>query len=139
MVFGFLRGPVETTLPNGFIIRGNTVVLSSDRRTVLSEDAEFICFDDRFLIITSLKGDRRALFDTRSQGQVDVGSHPEITAPGGLLYGENSCNGYHTAMTGPGLLHDNARWPFLPSCEYVNKGNPTLRDREWLNRPCARR
>ena len=138
-MLGFPRWPVETTLPNGFVIQGDTVVLSRDRRTVLSEDAEFICFDDRFLSIISLDGGRKVLFDNRSQDQVDVRSHPEITAPGGLLHGDNGCNGYHTRMMGPGLLHDNGEWPFIPSCESVNMGNLILGDRAWLNRPCATR
>lgn len=138
-IFGLPHRPVETTLPNGFIIQGNTVILSSDHRTVLSESAELICFDDRFLSILSLDDGRQVLFDNKMQDKVDVRSHPEITAPGGLLHGGNGCNGYYTRMTGPGLLHDHGEWPFIPSCESVNRGNLTLKDRAWLNRPCAAR
>lgn len=136
-IFGLPPGRVETTLPNGFIIQGNTVILSSDRHTVLSESAELICFDDRFLSVISRNDGRQVLFDNKSQDQVDVRSHPEVTAPGGLLHGGNGCNGYYTWMIGPGLLHDHGKWPFVPSCESVNRRNLTLKDRAWLNRPCA--
>lgn len=110
---------------------------ASDCSIVLSSDAEFLCFDDRFLIVTSLRDGQRVLFDSQSQRQLDQHSHPELNAPGGLLDGSNSCNGYYTRMMGPGLLHDNGEWPVIPSCESVNTGNVNPRDRNWLNRPCA--
>lgn len=141
-LIGFIAlmpAPVETVLPNGFVIQGNTVILSSDRRVVLSNDAEFICFDDRFLIVTSLRDGKRGLLDSQSQRQIEEHSQPELNAPDGLLHGPNNCNGYYTRMMGPGLLHDNGEWPFIPSCESVNRGNLSLGDRAWLNRPCATR
>lgn len=131
--------PPETVLPNGFVIRGQRVVLSRDRRTVLSDDAEFICFNDRFMLVTSIRGRPTKLLDSQVQGPVNRESREELYAPGGLFFGPKTCNGYHTAMVGPGLLHDGAGWPFLPSCEGLNTSNPTLKVREWFDRPCADR
>lgn len=128
--------PPETVLPNGFVIRGESTVLSNDRRTVLSDDAEFLCFDDRFMLVTSMRGTGAKLLDSQIQGPVDEDKHAELSAPGGLLYGPNACNGYHTAVIGPGLLHDGASSPFLPTCKSFNRSNPKLKDRDWFNRPC---
>ena len=64
-----LKRPMEMVLPNGFVIRGNSTVLSADRRTVLHDDVEFMCFDNRFLLVTGLsKGG--ALFDNRTGAEV---------------------------------------------------------------------
>lgn len=129
--------PMETVLPNGFVIRGHRTVLSADRRTVLHDDVEFMCFDDRFLLVTGLsKGG--ALFDNQTGAEVkEHRNYPPLYEPGGLLYGPKSCNGYHAEMTGPGLLHDDGKWPFLPSCRGLNRDDPRLKDRAWLDRPCA--
>ena len=129
--------PMETVLPNGFVIRGNSTVLSADRRTVLRDNVEFMCFDDRFLFVTLLSAGKGALFDNQTGGQVDHDGHPALHAPGRLLYGPKSCNGYHAEMNGPGLLHDDGKWPFLPSCRGLNRDDPRLKDRAWLDRPCA--
>lgn len=134
---GVFRRPMETVLPNGFIVQDYAVVLSRDRSTVLSRDAEFLCFDDRYLYVTSMQVGKAKLFDSQSQRQVDKRSLPELRAPGGLFYGRKSCNGYYTAMLGPGLLHDDATLPFLPPCDSVNTDNPGLKNRAWLSRPCA--
>jgi hypothetical protein len=132
-----IQRPLETTLPNGFVIRGYGDVLSGDRRTLFTDSAEFLCFNDRFLRVFTMDGSKSLLLDSKTQGHVDVANHPELTTPGGLLNGGNGCNGYYTGVVGPGLLYDDGKWPFLPSCKSVNWNNPTLKDRSWLARPCA--
>jgi hypothetical protein len=104
---------------------------------VLTVDADFICFDDRFLFVTLMTGERARLYDNQNEGWVRLSSRPELEAPGGLLGGPMSCNGYYTWMVGPGLMHDDAKWPFFPSCESLNLANPQLKDRAWLERPCV--
>jgi hypothetical protein len=129
--------PSETTLPNGFVLQGRSVVLSPNGRSVLASDVEFVCFDDRFLwVITDRKG-QGGLFDARSRSRVDERDHTEIFEPGGLRYGREACNGYYTSMISPGLLHGGTAWPFMPSCDSVNRENPALQDKVWLSRPCA--
>lgn len=126
----------ETVLPNGFVIRGTSVVLAADRRTILASDAEFLCFDDRFLVITSMN--MRALLILDRLDPVPSVSMPQ-TLPkgvGNLLRGADGCNGYYTQMIGPGLLHDGGEWPFLPQCDSVNRNNATLKQRDWFERPC---
>lgn len=135
----WLKIPSQTVLPNGFIIQGRSTVLSADGRTTLSDDADFICFDDRFIFIHPGSYGRSGLFDAQTQQQVRVEDHPELRGPNGMLIGGQACNGYYTAIIGPGLLHDNGRFPFLPRCSSVNRTNPTLQNRAWLERPCADR
>ncbi|VDC25226.1 hypothetical protein XINFAN_01464 [Pseudogemmobacter humi] len=79
------------------------------------------------------------MFDNQTGEQVDHRDHPALHAPGGLLYGPKSCNGYHAEVTGPGLLHDGGKWPFLPSWSGLNREDPRLKDRAWLERPCPDR
>ena len=128
-------GTAETVLPNGFILRGQSVVMSADHRDVLTKQAELVCFDDRFLIATPLQGGKHVVLDRLSPGP--AGPPPQdreqalalLDAPGG-------CNGYFNRMIPPGLLHDAAEWPALPPCDSVNRQNPALTNRDWLERPC---
>lgn len=138
-ILGALRNPPETVLPNGFVIRGYAEILSPDRRRLLMKHVLFICFDDRFLVATPFGDEDTALFDRQNPGRMDARDHPELVAPGGLLSGRRACNGYHTWMMGPGLLHDGAERPFLPDCRFLNTDNPALADRAWLARPCEER
>jgi hypothetical protein len=39
-------------------------------------------------------------------------------------------------MTGPGLLYDGMKPPFLPPCSWRDTGNPSLKHRDWFKRPC---
>lgn len=126
----------EVTLPNGFILRGETL-LASDRRLLVT-DLEFVCFDDHFLIATSVRRGQGGLFEATTQSRVPYDQHPEIYEPGGLKYGPATCNGYYTGMLGAGLIHGE-RPPFLPNCGWVNRDNPNLQNRAWLERPCVPR
>ena len=127
---------MPVTLPNGFVLKGRNL-LSADFRSVLAADIEFVCFDDRFLVVISKTRGQSGLFDAETRNKIPWESHPEIYQPGGLKYGQ-ACNGYYTAMVGPGLLGGGPA-PFLPSCSSINHKNPTLRDQSWLDRPCAER
>lgn len=124
------------TLPNGFVLKGNSL-LSSDFRSVLASDIEFVCFDDRFLEVISEMRGQSGLFDAETQNRVSRELHPEIFQPSGLKFGRRSCNGYYTWMLGPELLVAGNRPPFLPGCESVNRENTALKDKAWLERPCT--
>lgn len=130
--------PPETVLPNGFVIRGNDVVLWPGGKEIANDDVDFICFDDRYLWILTIRGGS-LLLDAQTLRRVDQGDGYRLIDPSGLRTSGVACNGYYTSMNGPGLLHDGARFPFLPDCRYVNHANPALRDKAWLNRPCADR
>lgn len=126
------------TLPNGLVLLGDRL-LSSDQKATLVADVEFLCFDDRFVMATSKTRGQGGLFDGRTGARAQLEGHPEIYEPGGLKFGHGGCNGYYTALTGPGLLGDRNRPPFLPPCESVNRENSALKNKDWLNRPCAER
>ena len=122
------------TLPNGFVLKGRSL-LSADFRSILAADVEFTCFDDRFLIVTSKTRGQGGLFDAETRKQTSEKDHPEIYQPGGLRYGPKSCNGSYTGWVGAGLLGGDP-FPFQPSCDRVNRENPNLKDKAWLDRPC---
>lgn len=126
---------IPFVLPNGFLIKGSQL-MTPDGRRVLVEDVEFLCFDDRFVEASSTIAGQGGLFDAKIGGEVPPEDHPEINQPGGLKYGRSVCNGYYTGLVGPGLLAPGNRLPFLPRCEGVNRTNPRLKDKSWLERPC---
>lgn len=125
------------TLPNGFVLKGSHL-LSADFRSILASDIEGVCFDDRFLIVISKRRGQSGLFDAKTRNKVSEEAYPEIFQPDGLKYGRGGCNGYYTAMIGPGLLSGGPA-PFLPRCASINRENRALKDKAWLNRPCADR
>lgn len=125
------------TLPNGFVLYDDTL-FTPDGMTTLAGDIEFVCFDDRFLVVISKTRGQSGLFDAQTRSEVSKEAHPEIFQPGGLKYGRQACNGYYTAMIGPGLLRGDPS-PFQPYCDYVNHDNHALKDKAWLNRPCDER
>ena len=126
---------IPFALPNGFVIKGSSLLAPGDRR-MLVEEVEFLCFDDRFVEASSKIRGQGGLFDAKSGGAVSREDHPEIYQPGGLEHGNGGCNGYYTGFVGPGLLTPGNRPPFLPSCAWVNRANPNLKDKAWLDRPC---
>ena len=128
--------PPETVLPNGFVIRGNDVVLWPGGKEIANDDVDFICFDDRYLWVLSKQG-WSELLDSQTLRSWHQTNGPKLIDPSGLRTSGVACNGYYTSMNGPGLLHDGGRFPFLPECKYVNHENPALKDKAWLNRPCA--
>jgi hypothetical protein len=128
----------SVTLPNGFILSGENLV-SPDRKTILATDLEFICFDDRFLSASSRQPGQSGLFDGLTGARTSSDDHPEIYQPGGLKQGGQGCNGYYTWLIGPNLLMDGNHAPFLPPCLSVNRANPALKDKAWLDRPCDNR
>lgn len=136
----------QVTLPNGFILseirpwfsERHDDLLTADGKRTLSTDIEFVCFDDRYVDIAPRTRGQGGLFDARVQAKVLREDHPEILLFGGLKYGRKACNGYYTAVLGPGLLYGK-RPPFQPDCDYVNRSNTSLKDLTWFDRPCIER
>lgn len=136
----------QVTLPNGFILSQirpwfdaqHDDLLTSEGKSTLSTDIEGVCFDDRFVYIWPRTRGQGGLFDSMLQARVSQKDHPEIFEPGGLKFGALTCNGYYTAMLGPGLLYGK-RPPFQPSCDMVNRANTALKDPTWFERPCLDR
>ena len=133
----FLWWQVPTTvLPSGLVLRGDDL-FAKEGATLLATDIEFLCFDDRYVIVGTRRGGPGGIFDKDGNAQMSLESRPEIFMPGGLKFGRRACNGYYTSMVGPRLLVAGNRPPFLPNCTSVNRENAALKDQSWLNRPCA--
>lgn len=135
----------RVTLPNGFILKREFELWFDDRddmfaadgRTVLARDVEFLCFNDSFAWLTSYERGHAGLYDAATQSRVRRGKFEEMLEKSGLQVQGKTCNGYFTAMLGPGLLYDDGpESPFLPRCSRRNLGNAALSDRSWLERPC---
>ncbi|MFQ5635571.1 MAG: hypothetical protein ACE5G3_09625 [Gammaproteobacteria bacterium] len=135
----------SVTLPNGMVVQrsfdftrdSRHDLLGRDGTTPLARDVEFLCFNDRYVWVISHDRDQTGLFDGDSGAKVAGLSRREAFAVSGLRGNGKTCNGYFTAMVGPGLLYDGNTDPFLPSCDWRNSGNTALLHRDWFERPCS--
>jgi hypothetical protein len=133
----------QVTLPNGFILSGirpwfgprREDLLTADGLETLSTDIEFVCFDDRYVFVIPMERGQGGLFDSTVQARVLAEDHPQVFTHSGLKRPGVACNGYYTAVLGPGLLYGEDP-PFQPSCDSVNRANLALKDAAWMNRPC---
>lgn len=128
-------------LPNGMIAKrqfgGGTALYSPDGTTRLASEIEFICFNDRYVWVESFDRNDSGLFDNISNSRVSSSSLSEVYRQSGLTGNRRACNGYITSMVDPELLFDGNQPPFLLSCDALNIGNPTLKQRAWFARPCT--
>ncbi len=131
-------------LPNGMQLGrefdwnryGRWDLFTTNDRTRLAREVEFVCFNDRYVFVRSHDRAVTGLYDAETDSRVPVDySNPMdisgLDTPGG------SCNGYFTGWVGPGLLLDDGRPPFVPPCAWRNVDNEALRNRAWFERPCA--
>jgi hypothetical protein len=107
--------------------------LYTDGPTLIVKDVDRVCFDDRHVDIGY------DIFDGAAGGRQLSEDEARTVRAAGLAQPTGRCNGYFTAMVGPELLYPDNTSPFLPSCEWRNRGNPALRNPEWLNWPCDSR
>jgi len=133
------------TLPNGMIVKREYAdwllrheyydIYAPDRVTLMVPEVFMICFNDRYVYASGWRQGDGGMFDSTLNFQPlseaeNAAAHRELFKPWG------PCNGYFTGMLGPELLFPNNRPPFLAPCEWRNRSNPSLRNREWLNWPC---
>jgi hypothetical protein len=133
------------TLPNGMIVKREYAdwllrheyydIYAPDGVTLRAPDVCMICFNDRFLEAWGWRQEDGGIFDGYDNGRPLSGS--EYTAASReLSQPRRSCDGYFIGWLGPELLYPHNRSPFLAPCEWRNRNNPSLRNREWLNWPC---
>jgi hypothetical protein len=139
------RASDRVILPNGLIImrasgQGAAADLfAKDGESRLARELEFVCFNDRYVWVYSYDRKETGLFDAETQARVDGLGLIEALSVSGLGGSNQACNGYYSAMVGPGLLYDGNTSPHLPACSQRNMGNTTLQDRSWFDRPCEER
>ncbi|MGM0584741.1 MAG: hypothetical protein ACQEUZ_08820 [Pseudomonadota bacterium] len=129
-------------LPNGMQLGrefdwnryGRWDLFTTNGRTRLARDVEFVCFNDRYVFVHSKNREYTGLYDAEADNRVTVGYSQAMAISG--LSDRNGCNGYYTSWIGPGLLYEGNTAPFLPRCASRNLDNETLRDRSWFERPC---
>lgn len=134
----------RVTLPNTMVLKrefdftrlGRNTMFAADGRTLLASGIEFVCFNDRYVLIYAYERGQSGLFDAATGGRVPFEEFDTALADSGLMDGAKTCNGYFTGMIGPGLLYDGMKPPFLPSCSWRDTGNPSLKHRNWFKRPC---
>ena len=99
----------SVTLPNGFVLKrqfdfwfdDRDDMFAADGRTVLARDIEFLCFNDRFVEVTSYERGQGGLYDAKAQGRVPRGKFEEMLEQSGLSVKGKTCNGYFTACSDP--------------------------------------
>jgi hypothetical protein len=134
----------SVTLPNAMVLKrefdftrlGRNDLFAADGKTRLAHGIEFVCFNDRYVLIYAFNRGQSGLFDSRADGSVPGEDIDTTLADSGLKDGGKTCSGYFTGMIGPGLLYDGNSDPFLPSCDLQNSENATLLHRDWFERPC---
>lgn len=134
----------SVTLPNAMVLKrefdltrlGRNDMFAADGRTRLARGIEFVCFNDRYVLIYAYERGQSGLFDSVAGGRVPIEDSDTALADSGLMDGAKTCNGYFTGMIGPGLLYDGMKPPFLPPCSWRDTENPSLKHRDWLKRPC---
>ncbi|MFN0115326.1 MAG: hypothetical protein ACKVPY_11685 [Paracoccaceae bacterium] len=119
----------------GFLSRSDDVLLSADGRTVLARAIEFVCFNDRYVLVWSLQAEFYGLFDALADPPLQRLSYADAMAESGLA-GEGGCGGHYRGMVGSSLLYDGNTAPFLPPCDWRNFRAKGLKHREWFDRPC---
>lgn len=133
----------NVTLPNGmnlqhnfdFTINGRDDLVASKGHAVLARDVEFVCFNDRYVWVSSFRSEDTGVYNAETDQKVASSNHADAMEISGLS-GRGGCNGYYRSYVGPGLLYDGKVAPFLPRCASRNLDNEALRDRSWFDRPC---
>ena len=131
------------TLPNRMVFArefdwnryGRWDLFATDGKTRLARGVESICFNDRYVWVSSYKTEGTGLYDAETDARLDDDGNSKAMLASGLS-GGNGCNGYYTAMIGPGLLSEGNKSPFLPLCKSLNLNNPVLTHHAWFERPC---
>ncbi|MDQ7776725.1 hypothetical protein [Paracoccus aminovorans] len=107
---------------------------ATDGRTILARRLEFLCFNDRYVRITSYKFGDSGIYDAQTDAKVREEQYDTVARE--LRSGRGGCNGYYTGLLGAVFLLDGQKFPFLPPCEWRNLNNPALKNRAWFDRPC---
>ncbi|WP_263566235.1 hypothetical protein [Paracoccus sp. DMF] len=135
------HAPKSVTLPNGMMLklqyyfpRAPVALFATDGRTILARRLEFLCFNDRYVRITSYKFGDSGIYDAQTDAKVREEQYDTVARE--LRSGRGGCNGYYTGLLGAVFLLDGQRFPFLPPCEWRNLNNPALKNRAWFDRPC---
>ena len=135
----------SVTLPNGMVLKrefdftwiDRNDMFAADGRTQLARAIEFVCFNDRFVLVYAYEREQSGLFDAETGGKVPGKEYDTAFAASGLDPDRRTCGGgYFAGMLGPGLLYDGMKFPFLPPCSWRNTENRTLARRDWFERPC---
>lgn len=134
----------SVTLPNGMQLDrefdwnryGRWDLLALDGGHRLVRDVELVCFNDRYISVKSYDRTLNGLYDAKTDSRIPVDDFEAMHIKG-LGKPSEGCGGYYKIWVGPGLLRDNGRPPFVPSCAWLNIENNALGDRTWFNRPCA--
>lgn len=136
------HAPKSVTLPNGMMLklqyyfpRAPVALFATDGRTILARRLEFLCFNDRYVIVTSYKFGDSGIYDAQIDAKVREEQYN--TAARELRSRRGGCNGYYTGVLGPIFLLDGQKYPsLLPPCAWRNLDNPALKNRAWFERPC---
>lgn len=138
-----MRFQDHVTLPNGMALERNFDFTRSGRHDlvapqggmILARDVQFVCFNDQYVWADARAPEPSGFYDATSNRGLAGSRDPEAFTESSLI-GPGGCNGYYTAMLGPGLLYEGNKPPFLPACASRNMSNPVLRHRDWFERPC---
>lgn len=130
-------------LPNGMQLGrefdwnryGRWDLFTTNGRTRLAREVEFVCFNDRYVFVHSKNREYTGLYDAEADSSLAV-DYSVAMDVSGLSRPGGGCDGYYTGWVGPSLLLDDGRPPFVPSCAWRNVNNDELRDRTWFERPC---
>ncbi len=134
----------SVVLPNGMVLKhrfnlnrgARDDLFAAGGRTRVARDIGLVCFNDRYLLTTTLYGNSPTLFDGKTGRRVDDADYDAALAASGLGRRRGiACDGYYTIMVEAGDLFHPARE--LP-CLWRNTENKSLRNRAWLDRPCYR-
>ncbi|WP_323716075.1 hypothetical protein [Paracoccus aminovorans] len=137
------NAPKSVTLPNGMMFKleyyfpGAPIALfATDGRKILARKIGFVCFDDRYVSITSYKPGDAGIYDAHTNAKVRAGERNTVEHH--LMHARRkACNGYYTGLLGAVFLLDGQKYPsLLPSCKWRNLDNPALKNRAWFDRPC---
>ena len=136
------NAPKSVTLPNGMMLklqyyfpRAPIALFATDGRTILARKLEFLCFNDRYVSVTSYEFGDSGIYDARSDRKVQKEHYDSVARE--LRSARGGCNGYYTGFLGAVLLLDGQKYPsLLPPCKWRNFENPALKNRDWFDRPC---
>ncbi|WP_449045454.1 hypothetical protein [Paracoccus versutus] len=137
------HAPKSVTLPNGMMFKleyyfpGAPIALfATDGRKILAREIEFVCFDDRYVSITSYKLGDSGIYDAQTNAKVREEEQDSVEYL--LMHAHRkACNGYYTGLLGAVFLLDGQKYSsLLPPCEWRNLDNPALKNRAWFDRSC---
>lgn len=145
--------------PNGMIIKrelsftserfvyGRNALYTSDGKSELVSSVKSVCFDDRYINVTSYKG-RSGTFDGLTNSRVDGSWLParDIRATDeGAQQAHSNCKGYYKTYLSAATLYPKTstlfdgktrqHYPIL--CHWRNIDNPDLTHKDWLDYPCV--